>query len=531
MKKNVFILQGLLSLSLVGGLVSCNSQLDDAVGKSEIKLTSKLTNATEVITRVNALDYQSTQIIEGQQVGITIIGAQSEHNNVAWTVASDGTLNNNALPVYWDNTPATITAYHPYKSDWTGTSHTFYVSTDQSTEAGYRNSDLLWATKTANKADGMVTLNFTHKLAKINITLSSDDITDLSGAVISICGANTSANFNPTTGELNDASSFSEIKAGVTTPNAYTASAIIVPQTITAGKRFIKVFLGDRDYYYKLDADKEFLSGYCYNYKIKLKETDVALEFESSNISDWGNTTDMEIDAEANIPEILPIWFDTNQYITYVKNPEFYYTGRDDDYSHSHSSAITFPTFRISKMELKYQMEGNTTLDRSCYLFCNNTAKNNYDALVINNDGMIFTDGANKCTYSWSELNANPLDCMTLSISFDEKYIRVNGKDAEYKFTEDINFTPSYLFSCYDDDKEYESCLIGNGVPEGSKLYYAKVWDENGNLVYLGGATRMFRSTTNEEEYCWCHCYEGSIVYHFANYLEESYKPYGGGKD
>ena len=113
MKKNVFILQGLLSLSLVGGLVSCNSQLDDAVGKSEIKLTSKLTNATEVITRVNALDYQSTQIIEGQQVGITIIGAQSEHNNVSWTVASDGTLNNNALPVYWDNTPAIITAYHP----------------------------------------------------------------------------------------------------------------------------------------------------------------------------------------------------------------------------------------------------------------------------------------------------------------------------------------------------------------------------------------------------------------------------------
>jgi hypothetical protein len=123
---------------------------------------------------------------------------------------------------------------------------------------------------------------------------------------------------------------------------------------------------------------------------------------------------------------------------------------------------------------------------------------------------------------------------MTLTISFDEKYIRVNGIDAEYKFAENINFTPSYLFSRYYDDDDNESCSIGNGVPEGSKLYYAKVWDENGNLVYLGGATRMFRSTTNEEEYCWCHCYEGNIVYHFANYssdLEEPYKPYGGGKD
>lgn len=298
MKSINSLFQVLLILSMTWSLVSCNAQLDDIAGESEIKLTSELTDAAEVNSRVNVLDYQSTKIIEGQQVGVTITGAKSEHNNVAWTVASDGTLNNNATPIYWANTPATITAYHPYKSDWTGNSHTFSVSTDQSTEVSYRNSDLLWASKTASKADGMVTLNFVHKLAKINVTLSSDDVADLSGAIISICGAKISTNFNPITGELSGANTIAEIKAGVTTSTAYTASAIIVPQTIAAGTQFIKVSLGEKEFNYKLNADKEFLAGYRYNCKVNLKDGLIFFELESGNITDWGTTNDIVKDAE-----------------------------------------------------------------------------------------------------------------------------------------------------------------------------------------------------------------------------------------
>lgn len=298
MKSINSLFQVLLILSMAWSLVSCNAQLDDIASESEIKLTSKLTDAAEVNSRVNALDYQSTKIIAGQQVGVTITGAKSEHNNVAWTVASDGTLNNNATPIYWANTPANISAYHPFKSDWTGNSHTFSVSTDQSTEVGYRNSDLLWASKTASKADGMVTLNFVHKLAKINVTLSSDDVADLSGAIISICGSKTSTNFNPITGELSGANTIAEIKAGVTTSTAYTASAIIVPQTIPAGTQFIKVNFGEKEFNYKLESDKEFLAGYRYNCKVNLKDGSIFFELESGNITDWGTTNDIVKDAE-----------------------------------------------------------------------------------------------------------------------------------------------------------------------------------------------------------------------------------------
>ena len=40
----------------------------------EIKLTSEI-----MPSRVTPLDYQSTRIVEGQQIGVTIAGAKSEH--------------------------------------------------------------------------------------------------------------------------------------------------------------------------------------------------------------------------------------------------------------------------------------------------------------------------------------------------------------------------------------------------------------------------------------------------------------------
>ena len=109
------------------------------------------------------MDYQSEQIVSGQQVGVTISGAKSEHKNVAWTVGTDGALTNTDDAVYYSgNNEAIITVYHPYNSTWTGTSHAFSVSKDQSNEANYRNSDLLWATKTATKSEEAVALTFAH---------------------------------------------------------------------------------------------------------------------------------------------------------------------------------------------------------------------------------------------------------------------------------------------------------------------------------------------------------------------------------
>ena len=171
-------------LVVLAGITSCTDDSFEFTNQvNEIRLTSEI-----IPSRVASSNYQSTQIVEGQKVGVTITGARSTHKNVAWTVGAYGDLNNTGEVVYWAKGDVAITAYHPYNSAWTGTSYDFSVSTDQSNEANYRNSDLLWTTTTSSITEMAVPLIFTHKLAKVNITLSSDDIEDLGGATVSICG-------------------------------------------------------------------------------------------------------------------------------------------------------------------------------------------------------------------------------------------------------------------------------------------------------------------------------------------------------
>ena len=289
-------------------LSACSNDAEEVFAQeNEIKLTSEITPS-----RVTSLDYQSTQIVEGQQVGVTITGAKSEHKNVAWNVGEEGELSNTGEPVFWANQDIAITAYHPYNSSWIGTSHEFSVSTDQSSEENYRNSDLLWAAATSSKTETAIPLIFSHKLAKINVTLKSEDIEDLSGATINICGTNITTNFNPVDGTLSAASAnIQEIKAGVTTSTAYTASAIVVPQTVANGTKFIKITHNDRTFYYTLSTNKELKSGCSHNYTLTIKEKEVTTE--SDKITDWEDDDNIG-DAEEIEPTIPnnQIWYTSN---------------------------------------------------------------------------------------------------------------------------------------------------------------------------------------------------------------------------
>lgn len=74
-----FYLISLALVAVMAGLTACSHDADEELYReSEIRLTSEITP-----TRVTSLDYQSTQIVAGQQVGVTITGAKAEHNNVA----------------------------------------------------------------------------------------------------------------------------------------------------------------------------------------------------------------------------------------------------------------------------------------------------------------------------------------------------------------------------------------------------------------------------------------------------------------
>ena len=290
MKTYRLISQFLVAILLSCCFPSCISEAEEFfVQDGTIRLASNIASTS----RVTDQSLQSTQIVEGQQVGVTITGATPDHENVAWVVGKNGSLSNTGDAVYWGATDATITAYHPYHSSWTGTSHTFSVNTDQSKEEGYLNSDLLWATTTASVATNPVTLNFTHKLSKINVTLVNKGNENINNATITLCGVNVATGFNPQTGELYAVTeSIADIKASVTTQSAYTASAIIVPQTLAQGTKFIKITFEDKDYHYTLPEDQVFESGQAYQFTIEV------------NISDNSNAKTDYVDLKFGMPGV-----------------------------------------------------------------------------------------------------------------------------------------------------------------------------------------------------------------------------------
>lgn len=267
---------------------ACTSETEELLGlDTEIRLTSLITSPS----RGTDLNQQATQIVTGQQVGVTITGAKSAHDNIAWTAGDNGALTNTGEALFYGSSSATITAYHPYNSAWKGINSNvpFGVFTDQSNE-GYLKSDLLWATASSRKKAEAVELTFSHKLAKINVTLTkpTDSDINLSGANIYINGVKLGTYFNPSTGEvthLEDTYKYL-IKAGTTTVEKPTSTAIIVPQTVASGTKFIKVELNGNNYNYTLAAEKTFESGKSYSYTLNLTKG-LEVNLVSENINTW----------------------------------------------------------------------------------------------------------------------------------------------------------------------------------------------------------------------------------------------------
>lgn len=292
---------GLALIATMASFTACTNDSEEVLAQeSEIKLTS------EIMPSRAASNLQSTQIVAGQEVGVTITGIKEgqEHNNIAWSVGDNGALTNTGDAVYYGDGTATITAYHPYNSTWTGTSHEFSVSTDQSTNAEYLASDLLWATATSTKTENPVPLTFSHKLAKINVTLvpeNEDD--DLNGATISIYNTKTSTTFNPTTGAISTATGEAqEIIAGVTADDVYTASAIVIPQEVSG--KFIKITHEGKTYYYTLSSAKTLEAGTSYSYTLTVKGKQ--LINTGSSINPWNPDSEEgeEGDAEEDVSKL-----------------------------------------------------------------------------------------------------------------------------------------------------------------------------------------------------------------------------------
>ena len=264
--------------------------------------------ATGLSVKATPLAAPSTRAsVDGDWQGVTSVAlkmgdAVKEYTVTASTDFKSATLSRENDPYYWTSRdPITVSAWCPFdKADITQMP-AVKVAEDQSKLADFQNSDFISAENRKVEFNNP-TLEFTHRTARVTIELKpGTGFTSVAGAMVSLVSLSAD-NGNPTA-----------IKTYNASGNTY--EALTAPQTIAAGKPFVKVELGGGTFYFRPQNNVVLEAGSRYKYTVKVNATGLTLE--GCTIGSW-----VDGGGESGAAEDLGYIYDSNtkSYTVYNAN-------------------------------------------------------------------------------------------------------------------------------------------------------------------------------------------------------------------
>ena len=207
-----------------------------------------------------------------QTVALKMGDAVKEYTVTASTDFKSATLSRENAPHYWTSRdPITVSAWWPFNNADITQMPAVKVAEDQSQLADFQNSDFISAENQTVKFDDP-TLGFTHRTARVAIELKpGTGFTSVAGATVSLVSLSVD-NGNPTA-----------IKTYNASGNTY--EALTAPQTVAAGKPFVKVELGGGTFYFRPQNNVVLEAGNRYTYIVKVNATGLTLE--GCTIGSW----------------------------------------------------------------------------------------------------------------------------------------------------------------------------------------------------------------------------------------------------
>ena len=184
------------------------------------------------------------------------------------------TLSRENDPYYWiSRNPITVSAWWPLDNTDITQMPVVKVAEDQSKLADFQKSDFISAENQTVKFDDP-TLGFTHRTARVAIELKpGTGFTSVDGATVSLVSLSAD-NGNPTA-----------IKTYNASGNTY--EALTAPQTVAAGKPFVKVELVSGTFYFRPQNNVVLEAGNRYTYIVKVNATGLTLE--GCTIGSWAD--------------------------------------------------------------------------------------------------------------------------------------------------------------------------------------------------------------------------------------------------
>ena len=238
-----------------------------------------------VVIRATGLSVEATPLaahstraaVDGDWQGVTSVAlkmgdAVKEYTVTASTDFKSATLSRENAPYYWTSRdPITVSAWWPFDNADITQMPAVKVAEDQSKLADFQNSDFISAENRKVEFNNP-TLEFTHRTARVTIELKpGTGFTSVAGATVSLMSLSAD-NGNPTA-----------IKTYNASGNTY--EALTAPQTVAAGKPFVKVELGDGTFYFRPQNNVVLEAGSRYKYTVKVNATGLTLE--GCTIGSW----------------------------------------------------------------------------------------------------------------------------------------------------------------------------------------------------------------------------------------------------
>ena len=240
-----------------------------------------------VVIRATGLSVEATPLaapstraaVDGDWQGVTSVAlkmgdAVKEYTVTASTDFKSATLSRENDPYYWTSRdPITVSAWWPFNNADITQMPAVKVAEDQSKLADFQNSDFISAENRKVEFNNP-TLEFTHRTARVTIELKpGTGFTSVDGATVSLVSLSAD-NGNPTA-----------IKTYNASGNTY--EALTAPQTVVAGKPFIRVELGSGTFYFRPQNNVVLAAGSRYKYTVKVNATGLTLE--GCTIGSWAD--------------------------------------------------------------------------------------------------------------------------------------------------------------------------------------------------------------------------------------------------
>ena len=268
------------AIALLLGLAACTQDEladDNRLPEGEYPVVIRATGLSVEATPQAAPSTRAT--VDGDWQGVTSVAlktgdAVKEYTVTASTDFKSATLSRENDPYYWTSRdPITVSAWWPFDNADITQMPAVKVAEDQSKLADFQNSDFISAENRKVEFNNP-TLEFTHRTARVAIELKpGTGFTSVDGATVSLVSLSAD-NGNPTA-----------IKTYNASGNTY--EALTAPQTVAAGKPFVKVELGGGTFYFRPQNNVVLEAGSRYKYTVKVNATGLTLE--GCTIGDWAD--------------------------------------------------------------------------------------------------------------------------------------------------------------------------------------------------------------------------------------------------